>query len=179
MCWQLVRYLDERGGFGRISKGGGCERRRIRLFNSARVREKLGSSGPRVPFVDSIQGMIGCYSGYRFRCVRINCWNWLIDGILYSLYLSILTSLIFLTLISIFVSGKLNLHGGFIIVDKWTGKNIILFSKSSKQYRLWMCYMWNGKKIFESKKTILSLVSLNEFYTEQQHFPNTTTVISS
>lgn len=92
--------------------------------------------------------------------------DWLIDGILYSLYLSVLTSLIFLTFTSIFVSGKLNLRGGFIIVDKWTGKNIILFSKSSKQFRLWMCYMWNGKKIFESKffsreKTILSL---NEFY---------------
>lgn len=55
---------------GEFRKG---ERRRIRLFNSARVREKLGSSGPRVPFVDSIQGMIGCYSGCRFRCVRINC----------------------------------------------------------------------------------------------------------
>lgn len=36
-------------------------------------------------------------------------------------------SLIFLTFVSIFVSGKLNLPGGFIIVDK--GKSIIPFSK--------------------------------------------------
>lgn len=122
--------------FGRGSKGvvlgefrkrrEGESRGRIRLFNSSppspeRVREKLGSSLLAcLSVVDSIRGDDNrSYSGYfPSICTMLK----LIES-----FISVLMSLIFLTFVSIFVSGKLNLPGGFIIVDK--GKSIIPFSK--------------------------------------------------